>query len=208
MLAVREDSEGGVSVVGAEEEIAGSAEQMLQCLHRGTLARTTGATNMNEVSARRAAPARAPRSTPRLTHPHTPQVSSRSHAIFTLRSSGARATSRAEGGTTPASPAGAAAAAPAEAPATPASEAGGGDDDEHICAKFHFVDLAGSERARTQAEGQRMKEGIAINYSLLVLGNVISALGRRAPPRASTCRTATRCSRGCCSTPSAATRAR
>ena len=44
--------------------------------------------------------------------------------------------------------------------------------------KFHFVDLAGSERAkRTGAEGTRMKEGIDINKGLLVLGNVISALG-------------------------------
>ena len=44
--------------------------------------------------------------------------------------------------------------------------------------KFHFVDLAGSERAkRTGAEGQRMREGIDINKGLLVLGNVISALG-------------------------------
>lgn len=44
--------------------------------------------------------------------------------------------------------------------------------------KFNFVDLAGSERIkRTHAEGQRMKEGIDINKGLLVLGNVISALG-------------------------------
>ena len=44
--------------------------------------------------------------------------------------------------------------------------------------KFNFVDLAGSERQkRTQAEGQRLKEGIDINKGLLVLGNVISALG-------------------------------
>ena len=43
--------------------------------------------------------------------------------------------------------------------------------------KFHFVDLAGSERQkRTQAEGQRLKEGIEINKGLLVLGNVIAAL--------------------------------
>jgi hypothetical protein len=44
--------------------------------------------------------------------------------------------------------------------------------------KFNFVDLAGSERVkRTQAEGRRLKEGIDINKGLLVLGNVISALG-------------------------------
>mmetsp|Transcript_3665 Transcript_3665/g.10080 ORF Transcript_3665/g.10080 Transcript_3665/m.10080 type:complete len:1557 (-) Transcript_3665:124-4794(-) len=43
--------------------------------------------------------------------------------------------------------------------------------------KFHFVDLAGSERQkRTQAVGQRLKEGIEINKGLLVLGNVIAAL--------------------------------
>ncbi|KAI8979036.1 hypothetical protein BDB01DRAFT_798988 [Pilobolus umbonatus] len=44
--------------------------------------------------------------------------------------------------------------------------------------KFHFVDLAGSERLkRTHAQGDRAKEGIAINSGLLALGNVISALG-------------------------------
>ena len=47
-----------------------------------------------------------------------------------------------------------------------------------MTSKFHFVDLAGSERAKkTGAEGDRLKEGININYGLLVLGNVISALG-------------------------------
>jgi hypothetical protein len=50
--------------------------------------------------------------------------------------------------------------------------------EELVCSKFHFVDLAGSERAkRTQASGTRLKEGININFGLLVLGNVISALG-------------------------------
>jgi len=44
--------------------------------------------------------------------------------------------------------------------------------------RFHFVDLAGSERQkRTKVEGQRLKEGIDIHKGLLVLGNVISALG-------------------------------
>lgn len=44
--------------------------------------------------------------------------------------------------------------------------------------KFHFVDLAGSERQkRTLSTGNRLKEGIDINKGLLVLGNVISALG-------------------------------
>ncbi|RGB31581.1 hypothetical protein C1646_642581 [Rhizophagus diaphanus] len=47
-----------------------------------------------------------------------------------------------------------------------------------VTSKFHFVDLAGSERLkRTNSIGDRAKEGIAINGSLLALGNVISALG-------------------------------
>merc|ERR1712066_33629 len=51
-------------------------------------------------------------------------------------------------------------------------------DQVNIKSKFHFVDLAGSERIKkTGAEGDRKKEGIAINYGLLILGNVISALG-------------------------------
>ncbi|KAI9146165.1 P-loop containing nucleoside triphosphate hydrolase protein [Paraphysoderma sedebokerense] len=46
-----------------------------------------------------------------------------------------------------------------------------------VVSKFHFVDLAGSERLkRTKAEGDRKKEGIAINQGLHVLGKVISAL--------------------------------
>ncbi|KAJ1980549.1 hypothetical protein H4R34_002420 [Dimargaris verticillata] len=47
-----------------------------------------------------------------------------------------------------------------------------------LVSKFHFVDLAGSERIkRTNAIGDRVKEGISINAGLLALGNVISALG-------------------------------
>jgi hypothetical protein len=47
-----------------------------------------------------------------------------------------------------------------------------------IVSKCHFVDLAGSEGLRKMgSEGGRLKEGIHINYGLLVLGNVISALG-------------------------------
>ena len=51
-------------------------------------------------------------------------------------------------------------------------------------AKLHLVDLAGSERAKkTQATGDRLKEGININRGLLSLGNVISALGEEKPPK-------------------------
>lgn len=45
-------------------------------------------------------------------------------------------------------------------------------------AKFNLVDLAGSERSKkTLATGEQFKEGVKINQGLLVLGNVISALG-------------------------------
>nr|XP_034987639.1 kinesin-like protein kif7 [Zootoca vivipara] len=47
-----------------------------------------------------------------------------------------------------------------------------------LSSKFHFVDLAGSERVvKTGNTGERLKESIQINSSLLALGNVISALG-------------------------------
>ncbi|KAG2192379.1 hypothetical protein INT46_009274 [Mucor plumbeus] len=54
-------------------------------------------------------------------------------------------------------------------------------EEPSITSKFHFVDLAGSERLkRTNAQGDRAKEGISINSGLLALGNVISALGDEA----------------------------
>ncbi|KAL3320621.1 hypothetical protein Ciccas_000696 [Cichlidogyrus casuarinus] len=46
--------------------------------------------------------------------------------------------------------------------------------------KINFIDLAGSERLnRTLAIGDRAKEGIAINKSLLALSNVINALAEK-----------------------------
>ncbi|KAJ3033941.1 hypothetical protein HDV00_005626 [Rhizophlyctis rosea] len=50
-------------------------------------------------------------------------------------------------------------------------------DFQILTSKFNFVDLAGSERLkRTNAVGERAKEGIAINSGLLALGNVVGAL--------------------------------
>ncbi|KAF4526073.1 hypothetical protein B566_EDAN007566 [Ephemera danica] len=43
--------------------------------------------------------------------------------------------------------------------------------------KVHLVDLAGSERlVSTCATGDRLREGVSINTSLLTLGKVITAL--------------------------------
>ncbi|XP_062539116.1 chromosome-associated kinesin KIF4-like [Armigeres subalbatus] len=58
-----------------------------------------------------------------------------------------------------------------------------GDKPVVTTSKFHLVDLAGSERPKkTQATGERFKEGVKINQGLLVLGNVISALGSSGGP--------------------------
>lgn len=60
----------------------------------------------------------------------------------------------------------------------------GGDKPTVTTSKFHLVDLAGSERPKkTQATGERFKEGVKINQGLLVLGNVISALGSAGGPQ-------------------------
>jgi hypothetical protein len=46
-----------------------------------------------------------------------------------------------------------------------------------VQSQLHLVDLAGSERVKkSQVTGQRMKEAVGINSSLLVLGKVIAAL--------------------------------
>ena len=80
--------------------------------------------------------------------------SSRSHAIFTLTYERLAVPTRKHESDTGAPPA------------------------EYITSKFHMVDLAGSERnKRTRNAGGRFKESVAINYGLLALGNVISALG-------------------------------
>lgn len=55
--------------------------------------------------------------------------------------------------------------------------AGGVTREQVVSAKLNLVDLAGSERAnKTGATGATLKEGANINKSLLVLGNVITAL--------------------------------
>ncbi|CAI5776599.1 KIF14 isoform X1 [Podarcis lilfordi] len=55
------------------------------------------------------------------------------------------------------------------------------EEREHrIISRVNLVDLAGSERCSTaQTSGERLKEGVSINKSLLTLGKVISALSEQ-----------------------------
>jgi hypothetical protein len=75
----------------------------------------------------------------------------------------------------------AAAAAAAEAPAAAPQEDAANGAGAILVSTLTLVDLAGSERvAKTGAEGIRMKEGTAINKSLLTLGTVINKLSEGA----------------------------
>ncbi|MBN3290487.1 KIF14 protein, partial [Polypterus senegalus] len=54
------------------------------------------------------------------------------------------------------------------------------EHDHSITSRINLVDLAGSERCSTaQTSGERLKEGVSINKSLLTLGKVISALSEQ-----------------------------
>lgn len=73
-------------------------------------------------------------------------------------------------------------AAGAAAAAGGAACGGSSDGNSVRVSTLTLVDLAGSERiSKTGAEGVRMKEGAAINKSLLTLGNVINKLTEAEP---------------------------
>ncbi|TPX63882.1 hypothetical protein CcCBS67573_g08563 [Chytriomyces confervae] len=147
-ISIREDARGNIVFGGVREEPVSSPADMLSLLQKGSLCRATGSTDMNAAS-------------------------SRSHAIFsiilkqhvttTIASAPAIADSSDQQSLQPL------------ASAEPESSI---SSTSTLTSKFHFVDLAGSERLkRTNAHGDRKKEGISINQGLLALGNVISALG-------------------------------
>ncbi|ORE08271.1 kinesin-domain-containing protein, partial [Rhizopus microsporus var. microsporus] len=131
--SIRENTQGRIYWANVKEENVQTAEELLRCLKRGSLHRTTGTTELNASS-------------------------SRSHAIFSviLKQQFLKDEEALKEVV---------------------------DDSESIkrlVSKFHFVDLAGSERLKkTNALGDRQKEGISINSGLLALGNVISALAER-----------------------------
>uniref|UniRef100_A0A8D0HT29 Kinesin-like protein KIF14 n=1 Tax=Sphenodon punctatus TaxID=8508 RepID=A0A8D0HT29_SPHPU len=61
------------------------------------------------------------------------------------------------------------------------------EEEEHdrtIISHINLIDLAGSERcSATRTSGERLKEGVSINKSLLTLGKVISALSEQSQSR-------------------------
>jgi hypothetical protein len=129
-LKIRENLNGEVYVSGVVSRPVTSPQEIGKLMEEASKRRVTAATAMNAVS-------------------------SRSHAICTLRIEGILE---------------------------------GPDGADKFQSKLTLVDLAGSERIKkTGAQGARQTEGININKSLLVLGQVVSALSeqgkrRRKPP--------------------------
>ncbi|GAA5807233.1 hypothetical protein MFLAVUS_000589 [Mucor flavus] len=149
-LTIREDNQGNICWSGVREEVVTSPDELMGYLQKGSIARTTASTDMNNTS-------------------------SRSHAIFSVIlkqqvtiSGSADDTTSTDLNNLTRSP----------SDQTLVSDSSSTPYIKKLTSKFHFVDLAGSERLkRTNAVGDRAKEGISINTGLLALGNVISALG-------------------------------
>lgn len=125
-LKIRETLSGEVYVSGAAKRRVKSPAEIGELMEEAAKRRVVAATQMNAVS-------------------------SRSHAICTLRLQGVL------------------------------------ENNNKFESKLTLVDLAGSERIKkTGAQGARQTEGININKSLLILGQVVSALSdtkhRRKPP--------------------------
>ncbi|KAJ3072900.1 hypothetical protein HDU99_002076, partial [Rhizoclosmatium hyalinum] len=146
---IREDANGNIIWSNVREEPVSNPQELLSCLQRGSLCRSTGSTDMNAAS-------------------------SRSHAIFSIILKQREKVSSSDANPPPS----------VEDPSSstnqtpPTSTKPLPQTYRTTLSKFHFVDLAGSERLkRTNAEGDRKKEGISINQGLLALGNCISALG-------------------------------
>lgn len=132
-LRVREDGGGQVVVPGLTEVVVRSAEEALELQRAASRQRQQATTRINSLS-------------------------SRSHAVFTIRL---------------AQPASAELSLPVERGGGAAATAGGLERTSQLS----FVDLAGSERAdRTQNAGDRFKESVSINTSLMTLGRCLEAL--------------------------------
>ncbi|KAL1920034.1 uncharacterized protein VTP21DRAFT_1180 [Calcarisporiella thermophila] len=160
---IREDHKGNIKWSGVREVLVKSVDDILNNLAVGSRNRQVGSTDMNEKS-------------------------SRSHAIFSVtlqQERWAQSDSAANNEDGPTSTQSRGRFRPKVFARTRKSGVSTSDGGADSCgewvitsSKFHFVDLAGSERLkRTNAAGERAKEGISINTGLLALGNVISALG-------------------------------
>eukprot|EP00796_Vickermania_ingenoplastis_P009271 gene9271-6519_t len=129
-LVIRHTPQDGVYVEGLSQWLVESEEDVYALIERGTSLRATSATKLSELS-------------------------SRSHALFTLIVEATTTTT--------------ATASPTSEPAV-----------VHRVGKLNIVDLAGSEKVRPAGvTGQRLEETKKINKSLHELGNVIAALAKQ-----------------------------
>jgi polyhydroxyalkanoate synthesis regulator phasin len=170
---IREDGKGGIMWTNVENVVVETPEELLAALRKGSMCRTVGSTDMNLTSSRSHAIFSVT-----LTQRRPVQLDDMGQAISlkdtlmnenigkTTENNEVKPKNESENAETPEGE-----ATGAEKPTAPEIEV------RTLVSKFHFVDLAGSERLkRTNATGDRAKEGISINAGLLALGNVISAL--------------------------------